>query len=231
MMQRLAPILLLVLFSVDAFAQAEPTPEEILNNLKKKFELVKDYTADISTEVHFEKMRIPKMEAKVYSKQPDKVHFEPKSGSFAMFPREAVGFNPSLFVKEQYDAVVQGREIWSNVNCYKLKLLAKADSVRLQRITLFVDPEYWIIKKIVTSPQRGGDVEVQFVHQLIDNTYLMPVKITLFMEAPSFGKKSAQGATPPEIKKGSVVVTYSNYVINKGISDSIFKPKDKEEKK
>ncbi len=226
-----ASILFIIFGSVAAMAQTDPTVEEILKNIKAKFDQVKDYTADLTAEIHFENMRIPKMEAKMYFKQPDRVHFEPKGGSFAMFPKDAVGFNPTEFMTANYDAVVQGREMIGNVNCYKLKLLSKTDTVRIQRMMLYVDPQFWVVKKIATSPQRGGDVDVHFDHQLIDSKYLLPVKITVSMDAPSPGRKQQlNSGIAGEAKKGSVVITYQNYAVNRGISDAVFDKKKKDDK-
>lgn len=204
-------------------SQNEPSADQILKNITDRFNQVSDYTADISAEVNFEKMRIPKMEAKVYFKRPDKIHFEPKSGSFAMFPKDAVAFNPTELIKDRFDAVIQGREMLKGINCVKVKLLAKSDTTRMQRLMLYVDPQYWVVKKMSTTPDRGSSAEVTFDHQLIENKYVMPSKITIEMEAPTFGRRRQQDQPQTETKKGSVVVSYSNYKVNTGISDDIFK--------
>ena len=229
-MNRIA-IFTLLLFSISnhdfpSFSQtaSEPSAEKILQNLKERFNETKDYTADLSAEIHFEKMRIPKMEAKIYFKQPNKVHLEPKSGSFAMFPKDAVAFNPSDFAVERYDVVVQGRESINGVNCYKVKLLAKSDMIRLQRIMMYVDPQFWVVKKLSTTPDKGGSADAVFDHQLVQNKFLMTSKITITIDAPTFGSRKRQPDQPQvEPQKGTVIVTYGNYKVNVGLSDDLFK--------
>lgn len=208
---------------VRAQTPSEPDAQEILRKVAERFNQVHDYSADITAEIKFDKMRFPRMEAMVSFKQPDKMAVEPKAGSFAMIPRDAVGFNPNTLVKENYDAVVQGRETVNGVDCWKVKLLARSDTVRMQRLLLSVDPQYWIVKRVNVTPDKGGTIDALFEHQLQQGKYLMPSKITLTMDVPTLGRmKPAQGA-PAEGQKGMVIVTYGNYRINEGISDEVFK--------
>lgn len=221
---RSSAIIFFTAFLLSAFAQTEPSAGDILKKMRAQFELIDDYTADLGAVINFEKVRIPKMEAKIFFKQPDKIHVEPKEGSFAMFPRDVIGFNPTELVVEKYDAVVQGREMVGNINCYKVKLLAKADTMRLQRLMLFVDPQYWVVKKLSTTPDRGGSAEAMFEHQLIDNKYIMPTKITLSIDVPGIASMKQTPGAPQQMeeKKGTVIVTYKNYKVNTGLSDELF---------
>ncbi len=200
----------------------EPDAQEILRKITERFNQVRDYTADIAAEIRFEKMRFPKMEAVLYFRQPDKIAVEPKEGSFAMIPRDAVGFNPNLLMKENYDAVVQGRKAVGGADCWKVKLLARSDTVRMQRLMLYVDPQYWIARRISVTPDKGGTVDALFDYQLQEGRYLMWSKITLSMDVPTLGRMRPPQGAAAEGQKGTVTVSYSNYRINKGISDEVF---------
>lgn len=226
MMYRIALVILGLLFIVPAEAQQQEfSADFVLKKMKERFNEVKDYTAELTAEVHFEKMRLPKMEAVIYYKQPDKYHFEPKGGSFAMLPKDAVAFNPSTLATEMYDVVVQGRERVGNVDCVKVKMLAKSDSLRMQRLLLYVDPQFWVVKKLSTTPDKGASAEALFDHELVQNKYLMNSKITLTIDAPAFNMRKFKEGAAMDQQRGTVVVTYANYKVNTGLSDELFKKK------
>ena len=93
----------LVLAAIQSSSAQTPTAADILHNMKKQFETVKDYTAQLKVTVDMERMQIPEMLVKIYFKQPDKIHIEAKN--FAMVPREIAGMNPAQFI-DKFDATV-----------------------------------------------------------------------------------------------------------------------------
>ena len=221
---------LLLLAAGTLAAQPGPTASEVLRRVRGEFEKVRDYTADIAATVDVPGIKAPPMKAKLYFKKPDKVHLE--SAGFAMLPRDAVAYNPSAFSEDMFDAVLQGEEIVGGVKCLKVKLLAKSDTIRLQRVTLCVDPARWLVLKMSTDPSQGGSAEIVLTYAFIDNAYFLPATISLTMANPSGarrqGMKQHTAPTAPaspsdaEKRKATVRLVYSNHRVNKGIPDSIF---------
>ena len=78
---------LLIIFFISSilFAQTK-NADEIITNVKNKFETVKDYQVDLKIEVDMEFLRVPKVSATVYFKQPDKMKMDSKD--FAVLPKE-----------------------------------------------------------------------------------------------------------------------------------------------
>jgi outer membrane lipoprotein-sorting protein len=221
---------LLLLAAGTVAAQPAPTAGEVLRRVRAEFEKVRDYTADIAATVDVPGIKAPPMKAKLYFKKPDKVHLE--STSFAMLPRDAVAYNPSAFSEDMFDAVLQGEEMVGGVKCLKVKLLAKSDTIRLQRVTLFVDPARWLVLKMTTDPSQGGSADILLTYAFIDNAHFLPATIVLTMANPSAprrqGMKQQAAPTAPaspsdaEKRKATVRLVYSNHRVNKGIPDSIF---------
>jgi len=208
------------------FAQSI-TADEIVNRLQSQFEKIQDYTVTVTASVDMERLRVPKMEAKMYFKQPDKVHFESKG--FAMLPREGVAFSP-LQLQGKYTAALHGEEQIENIKTYKLHFTAKQLKTRPQGLTLWVDQIHWIVKKMETVPYEGRSVVVIFTHTLVHDTYYLPSKIVVTfdvpeMPAPETGSQPGASKTPRRSsqRKGTVTVTYSDYQVNVGLSDDLFK--------
>ena len=228
MKNRILPFLLLFALTISAAqSQKNVSAGEALKNVKTTFNKVKDYTADLSVWFNVPGMKLPTMNAKVYFKQPDKIHLE--SEGFAMLPKEIMTLNPNAFDETMWDLVIQGTEVVQGVQCIKLRMLAKSDTMRIQRATLFIDPAKWILRKLVSDPMQGAPAEAVFTYQTIDGKFDMPSKVHILMKGPMMrrGKKDFKEKEQDNTQTSEVVVSYANYRVNKGISDSVFKQKQK----
>ncbi len=209
--------------SLFLFAQKAPSASEILGKMHAVYDAVKNYTADVTVEASIPGINVKPMSAKIYFKQPDK--FKVESTGFAMIPRDILLFNSRYLSEEYYDAVVQGEETVDGVRCTKLKLLARLDSLPLQRITLFIDPTQWVPVRMITDPKKGATMDIRLQHTLVKNRYVVPSSITVSMEVPRMSR--GPNATGREENKrtparGTIVVRYRNYRINAGIPDAKF---------
>ncbi len=68
-------LFLILLCSVTGFSQSKD-PNEILDNVIKAFEEIEDYIVDVNIRVDVAFLKVPEANAKIYFKQPDKVHME-----------------------------------------------------------------------------------------------------------------------------------------------------------
>lgn len=211
---------------------------EILARCKKNLEGVEDYTADLKANIDMEGVRMPGMEATMYFKQPDKVHFE--SQSFAMLPREGFG-TPIHLLIARYDASFKGEEGMGGIQTYKLHLVAKDPATRLQQLHVWVDRSNWTIVRTETVPYQGRSVILQFAHALQEGKYWLPAKLTVELTAPpqdavdSLAALAVPGS--PQLgtmrrarRSGTITLEYSNYRINTGLSDDLFKSEEAEKR-
>jgi len=224
-------LLILSLFAAHGLnvLSAQPAASEIMAKVKKESARVRDYSVDMYIAVSMPGVSVPPMDATLFFKAPDKVRV--KTEGFAMVPRDVLSVNPQTFDESQFDMVVQGEEKIGETSCYKVKLLAKSDTMRIQRATVLVDPNHWTLRRVTVDPDQGASVTIAFDHMMIENSYLLPSRAVITMETPNLGRWGKEARLNPskEHKDGEskMTVRYSNYKVNKGISDSIFKEEAK----
>ena len=224
----------LTFFGQLAQSQKLPSGAEVLQKVVKGVEGVQDYEVSLEADVHLERVRIPRAKATMYFKKPDKVHFD--SPSIAMMPREGVAFN-SAAVLEQYTAQMIGEDTVQGKKAFKLQLAAKAATARLRQLFIWVNPENWTISRLQTIPHEGRILTMDFSYGLQDGKYWMPVALTAsfgILDEGGMRRPQADSSSSPETpldqmqmrtpRSGSITITYSDYKINVGLSDEIFKP-------
>lgn len=222
----------------DAKAQKPSSAAQILLNVERRMSAVKDYIVDIQAEVDMERMKIPRMQAKMFFKHPNKVHFE--SPSFTMLPREGLALDPAA-MREHYDVSLAGSEDLGDGKVTKLQLAAKEAATRLRQMFVWVDEKNWTIVRMETIPYQGRVLTMSFAYTLLEGQYWMPQSMKAEFEAPdrdTTGRGGDPAATPmpqPDerqrsIRSGMISVVYSNYRINTGLGDEIFERKDPQKK-
>ena len=100
--------------------------------------------------------------------------------------------------------------------------------------TLYIDEANLLVKKAVTTTIENGTYEIEMsygqfmqygwpdkvVFGFNTKDYKLPKGITLEFDD---NEKKISEAEKLKNKKGRVEITYTNYIINKGINDSVFK--------
>jgi outer membrane lipoprotein-sorting protein len=207
--------------------------DEILAKAVQGFEEVNDFSAAIDAEVNMERVQIPKMHADLFFKKPDKVHFSSKG--FLLVPREGIALNPSV-LKEHYLTTSAVNDTIDGKMHFKLLLAAKDAKTRLRALSIWVDPLHWTIAKIETIPYEGRTLAMLFTYECQQGKYWLPSKLIVSFASESDKAQkdpassmdnqfeNAQRSLP---RSGKVTVVYSNYKINIGLSDELFKKKEK----
>ena len=220
-----------VLFSFSLSAQ---DPQRILSNVYKNFLKVKDYSADanIKTEIPFLKM-LP-INAKVYFKQKNK--FRVVSKSIAILPKQNFDQVYGLFADSNaYTAVPQGTEKIGTVLTNIISIIPNSDTTDLVLGKFWIDTQKSIILKSQLTTKTNGTILAEYTYGKFAE-YGLPDNATFTVDVKKFKIPKAVAAdlnsnTPPpdekgkENKKGKIYLTMTNYVINKGIADSVFTDK------
>jgi outer membrane lipoprotein-sorting protein len=240
-MQRWNAVLVIVLFCcVVPTLSAQKKGQEsagsiILQNVANGLVGVQDFVARIEASVDMERLRVPKMNATLYFKKPDKVHFD--SPGFAMLPREGIVLNAATLAA-RYDAAVIGEESVEGKKLVKLQLKAKEESTRPRQISVWVDQTLWTIAKIESVPYQGRVLRLEFSYASQPGGYVLPQTLKASFEAGS--RDSTQRpldidmSAAPQLdemrqrvpRSGSIVVKYLEYKINVGLSDDVFEKKE-----
>ena len=233
--------LLIALFFITiqmGFSQSK-NPDEIINGVVTNFNKVNDYQVDVNIKVDVEFIKVPETKAKIYFKQPDKVHL--KAEGFAMLPKNGMEFSPSSLIKKDYTAIYE-QDV--DLNGYKtsiVKVIPLGDQGEIILSTLWIDQKKQVIRKVESTTKTNGTFTIDFtfddkikyplpskiIFSFNMDKMNLPATITGETNNENIDKKNKNmGSTT----KGQVIVNYSNYIVNKGVPDSIFEEKNKKDK-
>ncbi len=229
-----------ILFLAQSFFAQSKNPDEILNEVITNFNRVKDYQVDVTIKVDVEFLKVPESKAIIFFKQPDKVHVE--SEGFALLPKEGLDFSPTSLLKKNYTAIYEQDVMLDGVQTSIVKIIPIGDQGNVILSTLWIDQKKQVIRKVESTTKTNGTFSINFFYD--DNIkYPLPSKIIFsfnidqmnlpdaFGDSPNNDQLKKKGRKHNSLTKGQVIVTYSNYKINKGIPDSIFENKDVKVKK
>jgi len=197
----------------------------ISGDFEKKYSGLKDYMADVNVHFDIEALKAPDMQAKLYFKAPDRMKVESKRIFF--FPREGGFFNPFQFKKENFEARLLERLIYDGRKAVKLKLIPINTDIFNKSSVLTIDVERNVIREIKILPSEGREIIAVIDYGFFDG-FDLPVRINLQLDIPPSepgGTKEFPFGQAGTRISGRVEITYSNYKVNSGLSDEIFKEK------
>lgn len=225
--------LLIPFLSIQSFSQ-EIKPEVIISEVQNNFNRVQDYQVDVSIKVDVNFLKVPESKAKLYFKQPDKIHFE--SDGFALLPKEGVNFSPFAFTKGDYTALFEKEEMIDGIKTSIIKIIPLGDVNNIILSTLWIDRSKKVIRKVESTTKTNGTFVMELKYDDPKLNYPLPTSMTFIFNIDKLNlPKSISGDMNTETKKedgnksttGKVFIKYSNYRVNKGISDSMFDEKKK----
>ena len=228
-MKKIISIIAICFLFSQAFAQ---TPEELVNKIKAKLEKVNDYTAKGKLKTNVVFIKAPIATVKVYYKKPDKMKIVNEDG-ISFIPKGSVNINLAKFLTGagNYEIVDAGKE--ANTGLRILKLLPSDENSEIVLSTLYIDEKNELIKKAKNTTRDNGTYELEMTYDKYAS-YGLPDKVIFSFNTKDY--KLPKGVTfdydngaekksddAMKNKKGKVEITYSEYQINKGVEDSVFK--------
>ena len=223
---------MLALFLCSETVLGQSSPEEVIAGVKAKLGKVNDYqaTGKMKTNVVF--IKAPIANVKVYFKKPNKIRINNESG-ISFIPKGSVNINLNhMFIDpEGYDMIDQGKEKGTSFRI--IKLLPKNDESEVVLSTLYIDETKSLIRKAKTTTRENGTYELELnygkyeeygladkvVFSFNTKDYKLPKGVTFDYDD---GTKKERSTDELKNKRGTVEITYSSYVINKGVPDSVF---------
>jgi len=228
-MKKLSILFFVLFLFVQLSAQ---TPQELINKIKAKLEKVNDYTAKgkLKTNVIF--IKAPIASVKVYYKKPDKMKIVNENG-ISFIPKGSVNINLAKFLSGSGNYEIVDAGIEPSTGLKILKLLPSDENSEIVLSTLYIDEKTELIKKAKNTTRDNGTYELEMSYGKYVE-YSLPDKVIFSFNTKDY--KLPKGVTfdyddgaekkPDESlknKKGKVEITYTEYQINKGVSDTIFK--------
>jgi len=223
-------VTLQTLLFVEVCKAQDFNPQPLLDSVKNKFNKVNDYTADIKIKVNVTFIKIPVKDGKLYFKKPDKIKLVSKG--FAMLPKRGMNFTFNELFEKKYNAIFIKNEIINKINTYVLKIIPLDDSADILLATIWIDRKTQSIMKIDAVSKSNGNFVTSFDYPSKANPYDLPSQLTFTFEVTKatlpMGVTGDFGGEKPKVKdnkpqKATLSISYANYNVNKGISDSFFK--------
>ncbi len=217
-------------FHAASFSQDVTT---LVNKVKAKLDKVNDYVAEGSMKTDVIFIKAPVGRVKVYYKKPN--HFKLKrDGGISILPKGGVTVNMSTLVAgNDFVALASGDAVVNGTKVKVVKLLPTTDNSDVVLSTLYIDETNLLILKASTTTKENGSFEIEMTYGKY-TAYSLPDKVIFSFNTKDYkmpkgvalefdDEQKVTEAEKIKRKKGRVQINYSNYTINKGVDDSLFK--------
>lgn len=216
------------IISFEANAQ---TAAELVSKVRVKMDKVLNYTATgkMKTDVVF--IKIPVGNIKSYYRKPNSFAIKRESG-ISLLPKGGVSVNTSsLLLSEEFTAIDAGSTVINTIAVRIIKLLPLSENSDVVLSTLYIDDKNLLIRKASTTTKETGTFDMEMTYGKYAE-WGLPDKVIFMFNTKDYKLPKGitfeydDGTKKPELpknKKGKVEITYSSYVINKGVSDAMLK--------
>jgi len=226
-------IILSVLFVTNNLIADEAM--EIIKKVQSNLNSIKDFEANINIKVDISYVNAPEMKGKIYYKYPNKTKVD--IDGFGILPKQGTGnFIGELLENKNQNFILSGEEKINNITYKIIKVIPLDLNSDIVISTLWINPANSTVYKSEITTKKSGTYLAEIEYILIDKKYWLPEKTIVKINVPSFtlpkslsGDSRTQNKTKDENVQGKVIINYSNYKVNKELSDSIFEKKNKKE--
>jgi len=197
--------------------------EELIQKVKAKLERVNNYEAGAKLKTNVSFIKAPIANVKIFYTKPDKLKIINKNG-ISFIPKGAININLGSVVvnNKNFDMIDAGKD---DKGLRIVKLLPKDDTADVVLSTLYIDEKNLLIKKSKTTTKENGTYELEMTYGKYSD-YGLPDKIVFSFNTKEYklpkgvtldydnGKKKNEEKL--KNKKGTIEISYANYIINKG---------------
>jgi outer membrane lipoprotein-sorting protein len=135
--------------------------------------------------------------------------------------------------EKSFVAYTTGKEIVRQRPVTSVNVIPVADTGDLVLAKIWIDQERSLVLRSQLTTRANGTVLIDYEFGSLSE-YALPDRTTFTIEVKKFKIPRAVSAdinaksktVPPgkEPKTGQIVISFSNYVVNKGLADSVFAP-------
>ena len=223
---RIKITIILFFFSVLGFSQSN-NADVLLNNIKTKLNKVNDYSANVEVAVKMDFLKMPKSNAEIFFKKPDKFKFH--STGFAILPKAGFDFNPQKILDNDLTVKIIGDTLLDETKLKIIKITPKIDSLKFTSAILLIEEVHLLIYQITISADKGVTIVTNFKYGQ-QSKFALPSELSVSFDLSNIEKNEApkkRRSKIPENFKGEISIKYYNYKVNLGIDDSIFIDEEK----
>jgi outer membrane lipoprotein-sorting protein len=228
---KLLSLLLFICLFPTIYAQST-TANQLLNKVYSKIQQAKDYTVNANVTVDLPFIRMLPIDAKIYFKQKDK--FKVASKSIAIVPRQ--GFDQltkMLNDTTSFTSLLQANEKINTTDVSVVNIIPLSDTSDLILGKLWIDYKNNLVLKSQLTTKTNGTIVTEYFYTSQIN-YGLPDKMVFTVDVKKFkipkgvaadinNSQTAKEDDGKKEKKGKIIIVLSNYQINKGIKDEVFK--------
>ncbi len=205
------------------------TAQDLLDQLISKYNKVDDYSASILVKADIPLIKALPVRANIYFKQKDK--FRIVSKSIAILPKKGfTDVNVFLADPSQYMVVDAGSKSINGVDAKLLTVISNESSNDIILAKLWVHPDRAVVLESEVTTRSSGTVKIKYTYGNQIN-YGLPSSITFVVDIKEFKMPKSMtsnihrsgGKKHDKRKSGIISVYISNYQVNQGVSDTIFK--------
>lgn len=224
--------MLFLFFACLALAAKGQSAEDLVRSVKTKLDRVNTYSATGKMKTNVIFLKAPIAKVNVYFKKPDQLRILNEKG-ISFIPKGSMNMDLSqLFIDPAgFDLLDLGND--KKTGWRIIKLLPRDPESEVVLSTIYVDAVAGLIRRSSTTTREKGTFELEMsygsfaeygladkvIFSFNSQEYKLPKGITFDYDDGS-GKKTAATGKPT---KGRVEIQYTNYQINKGVPESVFR--------
>jgi len=200
-----------------------------LQGYVNRLNAVADYKADVNVKASIPSISIPVTNAKVYFKKPTK--FKVVSNSIVILPKQGMSDLNAFFTNPKKYTQVPGEiKMLNGVRTQLITLLPSEESSEIILAKLYVGTAEPLLYKAIITTKSSGNFTIDYTYSDAKK-FALPSRMVFTIDVKKFKMPKSvasnirsTGPTKPvnQDQKGTITITFSNYLINKGISDSFF---------
>ena len=229
---RIIQILFSLLTGVACKAQDVNT---LIAKVKFNIDKVNDYQAIARMITNVSFLKVPDADVTVYFKKPDKLKIKNEKG-ISFVPKGAVSINlNNILSGNKYTAIDAGTDKIGNTVVRVVKLLPEDDNADVVLSTIYIDESALVIRRAKTTTRANGSYQLEMsygkyaayglpdkiIFSFDTKDYKLPKGITFDFDDGTQNNKSTADKTKNKI--GKAEITFNSYLINKGVSEDVFK--------
>jgi len=225
-----SPNMRFIIFIISLFSSASLLANDpLLLKVRDKVRSIKDFRAEAIITLNVEFLKAKPSEAIVLYKAPGRVKV--KSEGFSMLPKQGAGLPFAALLESPFTSVDLPDENIKGIIYKVKKVIPIADTGQIIVATVWLDSKKELIGKM-SAVTKGGTIIMDMNYDKQYEKFALPSSIFMSFDVPAFSlPKSMTGDLLAEKKKGnekkntkgSAQISYTNIIVNKGISEEQFR--------
>jgi len=206
------------------------TADALIQSVVAKINTVNDYKAELQIKAAIPFIKVPIADATIYYKKTDK--FKVESKGIAILPKQGLSDLTGFLSNTKSYSAILGE--YKTINEHKTKLVSVLPSAENSEIILakvYISPTDALIYRTVLTTKSSGTVSIDYEYNH-NKQYALPSKLTFTVDIKKFKmpksvasdiRNNDKKKKYKENEKGTIILVFTSYEVNKGLSDAIFK--------